>query len=265
MVEQARLCVGNCRLKERIAFALAKHGTFEKRNHLVENSRIARDLNIMRYGIGEPAAIVRDARANAAFGFRQPPMLHVAFDELARGGPQKMRARQIRPRHAKRHHVLQLIAEPVGAACLVETGARPDAARQRLIRQPAVQENVQRTVRSLHLYGSQSLVPLPRDRAQHGIEIRRAIFHQKRFGFRLRRRLTEKENDLGYAGGTQPDRRLQRAAGIEPGADPVGQGRSGRQAEGAVQPAVAADHQRFVAVQAVCRPPMSANATRSPN
>ena len=87
-------------------------------------------------------------------------MLHVAFDELPRGGAQQMCARQIGPRYAKRHHILQLVAETIGAARLVEAGARPDAAGQRLIGQPAVQENVQRTVRCLHLYRAENVDPI---------------------------------------------------------------------------------------------------------
>ena len=60
-------------------------------------------------------------------------MLHVAFDELMRRGAQQMGARELRGAHRQRHAVLQLIPEPVGAAGLVERGAPPDPARQRLI------------------------------------------------------------------------------------------------------------------------------------
>ena len=51
----------------------------------------------------------------------------------------------------QRHHVLQLIAEAERAARLVIAGARPDAARQRLIEQPAVHQHVERIVRRAHL------------------------------------------------------------------------------------------------------------------
>ena len=60
---------------------------------------------------------------------RQPPMLHVAFDELARRRAEQMLARQRGLRDRQRHHVLQLIAKAVRAARLVECRARPDAAR----------------------------------------------------------------------------------------------------------------------------------------
>jgi hypothetical protein len=82
----------------------------------------------MRDDISEPAAVVGDARADAASGFRQPPMLHIAFEELARRRAQQVLARNVGPRHAQRHHILQLIAKAIGAARLIESGARPDAA-----------------------------------------------------------------------------------------------------------------------------------------
>ena len=40
----------------------------------------------------------------------------------------------------ERHHVLELVAEAVGAARLVERRARPDAAGERLVEQPAVEQ-----------------------------------------------------------------------------------------------------------------------------
>ena len=54
-------------------------------------------VDIVRDDIGEPDAVVGDARAHAAAGFRQPPMLHVALDELPPGRAQQVFARQIRP------------------------------------------------------------------------------------------------------------------------------------------------------------------------
>ena len=54
--------------------------------------------------------------------------------------------------HGERHHVLELIAEAVRAARLVERRARPDAARERLVEQPAVEQQVERPVGRLHLH-----------------------------------------------------------------------------------------------------------------
>ena len=53
-------------------------------------------------------------------------MLHVAFDELPGGGAQDMLARQVGLGDHQRHDVLQLVAEAVGAARLIEGRARPE-------------------------------------------------------------------------------------------------------------------------------------------
>ena len=48
-------------------------------------------------------------------------MLDVTFNELPRGGGEDVRPRDFGPRYAQRHHILQLIAEAIGAACLIES------------------------------------------------------------------------------------------------------------------------------------------------
>ena len=65
-------------------------------------------------------------------GMRQPPMLHVALDELPRRGAQQMLARH-RPgaTAASAMPSCKLVAEAVGAAGLIEGRARPDAAGER--------------------------------------------------------------------------------------------------------------------------------------
>ena len=90
---------------------------------------------------------------------RKPPMLDVALDELPRGRAQQMFARHLRLRHAERHHVLELIAKAVRAAGLVERRARPDAAGERLVEQPAVEQNVHRAIGRLHLNRAEDVVP----------------------------------------------------------------------------------------------------------
>ena len=89
-------------------------------------------------------------------------------------------------------------------------------------------------------------MPLPRDLAKGGIEIRRAIFLNQGLGFQLGRRLSEKEDDLGRGSGVEPDLGLQGATGVEAGTAAVGQGPAGRQAQRPVERAVAADELRSV-------------------
>ena len=59
---------------------------------------------------------------------RMPPVLDVAFKELARGGTKQMLAGQRRFGMHERHYVLQLITKTVGAARLVKSRAAPEPA-----------------------------------------------------------------------------------------------------------------------------------------
>ena len=58
--------------------------------------------------------------------------------------------------------VLELVAEAVGAAGLVERGPRPEPAGERLVEQPAVEQDVHRAVRRPHLDGARDVVPVRR-------------------------------------------------------------------------------------------------------
>ena len=110
----------------------------EPRNLFVENRRVLGGLEIVCHRIRQPEAIVGDPSPNSATGRRMPPVLDIALAELPGCGSQQVFAHEVRPRHHQRQHVLELIAESVGASGLVERGARPDAARERLIEKPTV-------------------------------------------------------------------------------------------------------------------------------
>ena len=90
---------------------------------------------------------------------RVPPVLHVALDELARGGAQDVSRASRGSRMDERHDVLQLVAKAIGAAGLVERRARPDTTGQRLVEQPAVHQHVERAVRRLDLTAPSSSLP----------------------------------------------------------------------------------------------------------
>ncbi len=98
------------------------------------------------------------ARAGGDRG--QPPMLQIALDELPPSGAQQMLSCKVRPRDGERHSVLQLIAKSVGAAGLIESRSRPDAACKRLIEHPAVENDVQGSVRRFHLDRAENLLPM---------------------------------------------------------------------------------------------------------
>ena len=79
-----------------------------------------------------------------------------------------MRARNIRTRQAKRQDVLQLIAKAIGATRLVQPGAPPHAASQRLIRQPSIQKYVEGPIRGFDLDNTEA-VPLIGDCGKYRI------------------------------------------------------------------------------------------------
>jgi hypothetical protein len=104
-----------------------------------------------------------------------PPVLDIALDELAARGPNEMLAGDVAPGDCQGHHVLELIAKAVGTPGLIESGAGPDAAAERLIEEPAVQHDVHGAVGSADLDGPEHVVPLGLDRVQREIEVRRPI------------------------------------------------------------------------------------------
>ena len=67
----------------------------EKRHLFVEDRIVAGGFHVLERCVDQPESIVGNTRANAlAFRF-VPPVLHVPFDELARGRVQQMRARRV--------------------------------------------------------------------------------------------------------------------------------------------------------------------------
>ena len=87
--------------------------------------------------------------------------LDVALHELARGRAQDVRARQVGTGQAQGHDVLELVAEAERAARLIVAGARPQAAADVLVEEPAVHEHVEGVVRRLHLHDVEHVVPRP--------------------------------------------------------------------------------------------------------
>jgi hypothetical protein len=112
-----------------------------------------------------------------------PPVLHIALDELPRGGALLVGAGQLRLRGGERQHVLQLIAKAEGAARLVEAGAGPDAARQRLIEQPAIDQQVEGRIRRRDLDRAEQRVPVtPTSRSRPSNETGEPLDQPQRVG-----------------------------------------------------------------------------------
>jgi len=87
-------------------------------------------------------------------------MLDISLPELAGRAADEVLAQQARLGVNQRHRILQLIAEAECAARLVVSAARPHAARQGLIHEPAVDEHVQGRVRRFHLHCAESVSPV---------------------------------------------------------------------------------------------------------
>ena len=201
-------------------------------------------------------------------GRRQPPMLDIALDELPPRRAQDVLAGHLGPGDRERHDVLQLVAEAVGAARLIEGRARPDAAGERLIEQPAVQHDV-------HANGPASsparvpsdFVPVVDDLAIDGVEIgQRDSARSAPAPQRHQSACAEQEDDLGHGAALELDRRLQGRARVEAGADPLRQRDApALSAAGLSSVPLRPMNSLRSPVHAVWRPPRSAKATRVPN
>src|ERR1051325_1898530 len=169
-----------------------------------------------------------------------PPMLDVALQELPRSGGEDMAPREFRGGIQERHRVLQLIAKSEGAARLVERGATPEPATQRLVKQPAIQQQVRRSQGSANLEDSEHRVPVSTRCLQRSLyaftapvaaDNRAHVFQ----GFRL----AEQENNLSVPPGVDVHGKLKSGRGIEAGSDSILQTHSlerGRAGHRAVAP-----------------------------
>ena len=131
-----------------------RNGTFSSQDGLVAGGR-----HIVRDDKRQPQQIIGEARAHAATRRRMPPVQHIPGFELVPRGLQDVLAGEVRRGVDQRHHVLQLIAKAERAAGLIERRAPPHPARKRLVEQPAVQQEIHRRIRRLHLDRPQQLVP----------------------------------------------------------------------------------------------------------
>ncbi len=178
-----------------------------------------------------PVAATGSRRSSACAplaGGRMPPVLHVAFEKLARCRAQQMLADQRRLGVDQRHHVLQLVAKAERAARLIERRAAPQARRDHLVEQPAVGEGVQRRVGRSHL-----------DRAERALPVRCTAWSAARAASTPRQRRTRsrassavlpaprRKTIIAFQAGRQLERHAQRCARIERGADAPRQFRIG--------------------------------------
>ena len=144
----------------------------EKRDDFIQYRLIAALRHVAGGDVGQPEQIVGAARSGSASARRMPPVLHVPLDELPRRRAKEVLATEVRPRVHERKHVLQLIAKTEGPAGLVRAAARPDATAQRLIEQPAIDDEIERIVRRADLDGAEDLIPRALDRRECRLRLR---------------------------------------------------------------------------------------------
>ena len=171
-----------------------------------------------------------------------PPVLDVAFHELAAGGAQEMLARDGALGHRQGHHVLELVAKSVGAAGLIEGGPGPDPADQRLVQEPLVEHHVHGTVGRPDLNGADDVIPLGPHRAQREVEVRGAIAAEQGAGLAGGGGLAQEEPDLLAPARRDLDQRLKRRARIQAGPDPSGGPVPALQQRGMIEAPVATEH-----------------------
>ena len=149
-VERGRLRGGSEAL---IALRVARSEriALQKLDLLVEQRLVTGRGDVVRGREGKPEQVVGAARTGAAAGLRMPPVQHVPDLELAPGGVQDVRAAEAGSAVHESHHVLELVAKAKGTAGLIEARSCPESTRERLVEKPAVDHQVQRRVRGVHL------------------------------------------------------------------------------------------------------------------
>ena len=98
---------------------------FEERQPLIEQRDVAAAGQVMCDGKRKPQEVVRTAAAHAAARVGVPPMLDVAFDELASRTAQDVLPVEGGSREPEGHYILELVAEAVRSPRLVEPRASP--------------------------------------------------------------------------------------------------------------------------------------------
>ena len=139
-----------------------------------------------------------------------------------------MGAYQFRRGVDERHRILQLIAETISAAGLVESTSRPQTAGQRLIDQPAVHQNVHRWIGSLHVHRTQRVFPvLPHCFQSAPSGARSAEAAHQRSGILRIAAHAEGEHHLALLPGWKQKRHLHRRARVQGSAHLPGEPGSG--------------------------------------
>src|SRR5687767_8367471 len=101
------------------------------------------EVVVMLHDEGQPNEIVGEPGSHAPATVRMPPVLYVAFLELAPRAAHDVLTCYLRLRVRKGHDVLKLIPESECSAGLVYSRSRPHPARQRLVKRPLVENEIE--------------------------------------------------------------------------------------------------------------------------
>ncbi len=140
---------------------------FDEVDGFVQHPGIPRAENVTARRQGQPEEIIGTFRTDASARGGMPPVLDVSLPELAGRASQQMLAQKVRLGVYQRHGVLQLVAEPEGAPRLVVPAPGPDTARQSLVKEPTVGQDVDGRVGGNHLHRPESPLPVLPDRFEH--------------------------------------------------------------------------------------------------
>src|SRR5205807_3627081 len=156
---------------------------------------------------------------HAAASRMMPPVLHVTFLELTSGGSKNLFASDFGLRINQCANVLQLISKSVSATRLIKRRPSPYPAREHLIEQPAIQNDIHRGIGRLYLHGSEKPTPVCYDFFEGLLRGRgllvllydcASLFNVLAFA--------ERENNFAFFAGSQFDHRLNSRARIKSGA-----------------------------------------------
>ena len=128
-------------------------------HRFVEQAEVAGRRDVVVDDQRQEEQVIGNASADASPAGRVPPVLNVPLLELPGRRAEDLRPGFRRGAVDEGHHVLELVAEAVRPAGLVERRPGPDPARQDLIRQPAVDHQVDGGVRRVNLDGAENAVP----------------------------------------------------------------------------------------------------------
>jgi hypothetical protein len=166
VVEQRAVAVAGAVVVEALDLVLGEGGRAQVGDAFVEDGLVAAALEVAGAGPGEPQQVVAVAGAHAGAAVGVPPVQDVALLELARGGPQQLVAREAGLERGEVGGVLELVAEAVGAARLVQGRAAPHPAGERLVGEPAVEQVVDPRARACGRRCAEALAPARADPRQ---------------------------------------------------------------------------------------------------